>query len=210
MYDTFDISTSVTRSEDEEVLNFKVTCKPFNEEEQRTIDAPVAELKGYVHDCLSMPGAEAFHLYDARSGHCLEALTIMQKSRSMIKRQLPRLDFDFLERVILLERAWVDPSFRGKGLALRLMREAQHLFARPHAFAILKAHPDRAEEGEKITDAQCNRLAEYYGSDTQLGFKALSKKAKPGWMVAQWEAPTRESHKDQQFWSLDDEALGAD
>jgi ribosomal protein S18 acetylase RimI-like enzyme len=194
--DTFRISTRVTRNEDGDVLDFKVLCNPFSEEEQHVLETQVGSLKGFVHYCGMMPGAESFDVYDERSGHCLEALGIMRKRRAMIKRQLPRIDIDFIEQVILIEKAWVAPTHRGEGLALRLMREAQHVFARPQAFAILKAHPD----GEQVSDADCLKLADYYSSDQRLGFKPVSKKALPGWLVANWNAPRR-GPNDYMFWS---------
>ncbi len=117
----------------------------------------------------------------------------------MIKRALPTIEPELISQVLLLEKAEVDPAYRGFGLALRLMREAKHLFARPEAFVILKAHPD----GDNVTDADCLRLADYYASDERLSLKPLSKRALPGWLVASWWAPAPDD-RDGILWYPDD------
>lgn len=124
----------------------------------------MASLKGFVHYSLEMPGMADFDVYDERSQHCLQAHGIMRKRRALIK-QLPHIDFGIIDQVILLEKLWVEPAYRGQELGLRLMQEARHLFARPQAFVILKAHPD----GENVKDADCLKLADYYCSSQLLG-----------------------------------------
>lgn len=179
------------------MLEFEIACNPVGEDGEPLREA-AATLAGFVHYSVGMPGAHDFDVYDSRSGHCVEAYEIMRKRRAMVRRQLPGMDFDLVEQVMLLERACVAPNYRGHGLALRLMREAKHLFARPQAFAILKAHPD----GEEVSDADCLRLAEYYASDSLLQLKQLSKRTFPGWLVAEWEAPVYHD-TDSRFWSID-------
>lgn len=87
--------------------------------------------------------------------------------------------------ITLLERIWVDPQYRGRGLALRLMREAKHLLGRFGLLVILKAHPD----GDKVTGKSLLALASYYQRDKHLGLQPLSKQKLPGWLVAHWDAP---------------------
>ena len=200
MYDFFMITTQTMRGIDSSVLDFKVTCKPIDEGGETLPDA-VASLKGFVHQSLQMPATSDFYVYDDRSRHCAEAHSIMLRQRRMIKRQLPHIDFEMVDRVVVLERVKVEPAYRGHGLALRLMREAQHLFAHPEAFAILKAHPD----GENVSDADCLRLAGYYASDRSLDLKQLSKRALPGWLVANW-LDGGKSDEDDRFWSISEQA----
>ncbi len=128
-----------------------------------------------------------FGIYDEWSQQCLQAYGIMRKRRALIKKQLPHIDFGIINQVILLAKLWVEPVYRGQELGLRLMQEARHLFVRPQVFVILKAHPD----GEKVTDADCLKLADYYCSSQLLGLKPLSKRVLPGCIVGNWWAPYR-------------------
>lgn len=195
------LSARVTRRESSgEVLDFKVFCNRVEDTESGEVETNVASLKGFVHFSLEMPSMADFDIYDERSQHCLQAHDIMRKRRALIKKQLPHIDFGIIDQVILLEKLWVEPAYRGQELGLRLMQEARHLFARPQAFVILKAHPD----GENVTDADCLKLADYYCSSQLLGLKPLSKRALPGWLVGSWWAPLPDDNDPPFWWPRED------
>ncbi|AUW42678.1 hypothetical protein CUJ84_Chr002320 [Rhizobium leguminosarum] len=78
---------------------------------------------------------------------------------------------------------WGDPV-RGRGLGLWLMREAQHVLGNP-AFSSF-SRPTRT--ATKVPHTALLKLAAYQ-SDKQLGFKAVSKRKRPGWLVGSWEEP---------------------
>lgn len=78
----------------------------------------------------------------------------------------------------------VDPSVRGFGLGLRLMREAQHALGSWGLLVILKVH----SEGDKLPNTAL-KLAPYDQSDEQPGFKPVSQRNRPGWLVGAWHEP---------------------
>jgi hypothetical protein len=47
----------------------------------------------------------------------------------------------------------------------------------------------RVTDGEKVPNTALLKLAAHYQSDKQLGFKAVSKRKRPGWLVGSWEEP---------------------
>lgn len=49
---------------------------------------------------------------------------------------------------------------------------------------ILKVHPD----GDKVPNTAL-KLAAYYQSDEQPGFKLVSRRKRPGWLVGAWHEP---------------------
>ncbi|MGR9203990.1 hypothetical protein ACU8OG_08590 [Rhizobium leguminosarum] len=60
------------------------------------------------------------------------------------------------------------------------------------------AHPD----GDKVPNTALLKLAAYYQSDKQLGFKPVSKRKRPGWLVGSWEEPVVNAD-DKTFFYLD-------
>lgn len=54
-----------------------------------------------------------FGICDERSQHCLQAYGIMRKRRALTKKQLPHIDFGMIDQVILQEKLWVEPVYRG-------------------------------------------------------------------------------------------------
>jgi GNAT superfamily N-acetyltransferase len=124
--------------------------------------------------------------FDQRDGHAEEAASVMISQRRLIEEVLTDSNLLFDGRAfLLLERVFVKPERRGKRLALRLMREAQHVFGRYGLLVMAKAHPD----GLDISSEQISKLADYYTSDEQLGFTHLSQARFPGWIVAHWHSP---------------------
>lgn len=116
----------------------------------------------------------------------MEAFHVLAGERELLEKAMnPSVSWGDCNAVAHLERAWVDPSLRSRGVALRLMREAQHVLGRYGLLVILKDHPD----GKGISDADCVKLATYYQSDKQLGFIPVSKRKYPGWLIAVWHEP---------------------
>jgi GNAT superfamily N-acetyltransferase len=147
----------------------------------------IARLKGFLAQPGYLPTKNDgwyYAVFDMRSEHAVHAFEILSSDTRLIKKALKTTSLDEYGAVAHLERMWVDPSLRGKGVGLRLMREAKHVLGRYGLLVILKAHPD----GDDISDAAKLKLAEYYQSDSSLGLVQLSKK-KPGWLVAAWDEP---------------------
>ena len=191
----FEISTIIGKiPEDPEAINFSIYCT-MTECDADCDDGPsvngetIGRLTGFIVDKGCLPeqhGDWDGEIFDMRSSHAEEAYAILHTQRLLIGNALPHSDL--LERgsaLVLLERVWVDPAYRGNKLALRLMREAQHVLGRYGLLALLKACPD----GEGVSTEHMLRLANYYVSDRHLGFKHLSKTQFPGWLVAHWGAP---------------------
>ncbi|MDP1730674.1 MAG: GNAT family N-acetyltransferase [Devosia sp.] len=193
---TFRIQTTLSKDcEFPEVLNFTVGCTAdLDDSEGPIVPSPtgveaIGRLSGFLVDQGYLPdeNQEGYaEIFDARSGHADQAYRLLVTKRALIGNALPgsRL-LETGSAVAHLERVWVHRQHRGQGLALRLMREARHLFGRYGLLVMLRAYPD----GDEVDTDQVLRLADYYASDRSLGLEHLSRKQLPGWLVAHWEAP---------------------
>ncbi len=185
-----------------EVLNFSVTLHRYSAYEE-VPGPPLAQLKGFLVQPGYLPEPRDdwyFDVFDMRSQHAMTAFHVLTDDMSLLKKALKTPDMDYLGSVAHLERVWVHPSLRGRKVALRLMREAQHVLGRYGLLVILKAHPD----GDKVSDADSQKLAAYYQSEKKLGLRAVSKSTRPGWLVAIWDEPIV-NDDDQVFLHLDDD-----
>lgn len=166
---------------------FEVTCVDKGAEG----DAVVAKLTGiklnadrYLEaESEGLFGDELDEVLECYSGHAHRAFLAIAWDQALLisalnDEEIPVTKFTF----IYLERVWVDPSYRSKGLALRLMREAKRRLHGDDVLAVLTAYPD----GKDITPEDQLRLAAYYERDPQVGFKALSQEKYPGILVADW------------------------
>lgn len=181
------ISTTLNKNyDDPNVFEFVVECTRIEDDGDATAKEVIGSLEGFIIDPGYLPEEHDewfFDIFDMRSGHAAEAFDILVEQRALIGKALPKSDLlELGSGVALLERAWIDQRYRGKGLALRLMREAQHVLGRYGLLVMLKAHPD----GEDVGTRQLLRLASYYASDKWLGLRHLSKTQLPGWLVAHW------------------------
>lgn len=121
---------------------------------------------------------------------------MLLEDRALIAKALKKdAEIDLLCSVAYLERLWVNPSLRGHDIALRLLREAQHIISRDGLLVLLKAHPDDFADGDN------EKLAAYYQSERQLGLRQISKQH-AGWLVAAWQEPVI-NKKDEAFLHLD-------
>lgn len=174
--------------DDRDVLEFSIELRRYIPSAEESIST-VAALKGFLVQAGYLPEMDDewyFEIFDMRSAHAMEAFGILTNAQQMLRRALKaRMPLDECEAIAHLERVWVDPSHRGKGIALRLMREAQHVLGRAGLLVIMKGHPD----GGEVSDSDCLRLSKYYQSDKRLGFVSVSKRRYPGWLVAVWEEP---------------------
>jgi hypothetical protein len=128
------------------------------------------------------------NVFTKRGGDAKTAFEILAEEKSLLEERLKSQTLiEDCDCVAYFESVWVDRLLRGQGLALRLMREAQHMLGRFGLIAMIKAHPDT--DGENVTDTDCVKLARYYQSDKQLGFLALSETTHPGWLVSYWGKP---------------------
>lgn len=106
----------------------------------------LASLTGFLAQPGYVPEDEDdwyFDVFDMRSQQAYHAFHVLVDDAALIEKALKvdSLSEDF-GAIAHLDRMWVDPSVRGRGLGLRLMREAQHTLARPGLLVTLKAHPD--------------------------------------------------------------------
>ncbi|MDX1054157.1 GNAT family N-acetyltransferase [Sinorhizobium medicae] len=170
------------------VLDFSVTLRKYSVSDDGG-GTVLAGLNGFLVQPGHLPERDDqwyFAVFDMRSGHSMEAFRVLADERKLLEKAIkPSASWDDCGAVAHLERVWVDPSLRGRGVALRLMREAQHVLGRYGLLVILKAHPD----GDDVSDAECLKLATYYQSDKQLGFAPVSKRKHPGWLLAVWHEP---------------------
>ncbi|MQW47449.1 hypothetical protein GHK68_35910 [Sinorhizobium meliloti] len=186
-----------------EILNFSVQLRRYPHDSD--IGGPVlAELKGFIVQPGYIPEPDDgwyLDVFDMRSQHAMNAYHVLADEHALLKKALDTPDLDYLGAVAHLERAWVSPLLRGRKIALRLMREAHQALGRYGLLVVLKAHPD----GDKVSKAECLKLAAYYQSDTQLGLRAVSKRKYPGWLVAIWDESI--VNDDDQLFLHDDEEL---
>jgi ribosomal protein S18 acetylase RimI-like enzyme len=188
--------------EEPNVLEWTVGLRRYRGDAQDDPGKLLASLTGF----LAQPGYVPedhddwyFDVFDMRSQHALQAFHILVDDAGLIEKALKVNSLsDEFGAVAHLDRMWVDPAVRGRGLGLRLMREAQHALGRYGLLVILKAHPD----GDKVLNTAHLKLAAYYQSDKQLGFKPVSKRKRPGWLVGSWEEPVVNAD-DTTFYYLD-------
>ncbi|GEC31463.1 hypothetical protein [Sinorhizobium fredii] len=196
------ITLSWKNADARDLVEFEVVCCPTGRNGDPIISSKVASLRGWVLDLGYYPTPRDYRvldLFDMRSGHAEDVFHVLTGRRAMIKRALPDLDLECSGRFLHLEELSVEEKFRGKRLGLRLIREAQNMFARYDTVAIVKAHPD----GTKPSDDDCRKLADYYASDPTTRFKPVSVRSLPGWLISYWDEPTVHDG-DAPFWYLED------
>ncbi|MCK3780189.1 GNAT family N-acetyltransferase [Ensifer sesbaniae] len=184
------------------VLDWTVGLRRYRGDTQDEPGKVLASLTGFLAQPGYIPEYHDdwyFDVFDMRSQHAYQAFRVLVDDATLIEKAL-KVDSlsDEFGAIAHLDRMWVDPTVRGRGLGLRLMREAQHALGRYGLLVILKAHPD----GNKVPNAALLRLAAYYQSDKQLGFKPVSKRKRPGWLVGSWHEPVV-SEDDSTFFYLD-------
>lgn len=200
---SFRISTTLSKVPDAPtVFDFVVECRLIGEDGEVSQAEAIGKLEGFLADPGYLPEDHEdwyFDIFDMRSGHAAEAFDILVEHRALIESALPNSDLlEMGSGVAMLERASINPQYRGKGLALRLMREALHVIGRHGLLVILKAHPD----GEDVGTSQLLRLADYYASDKWLGLRHLSMTQLPGWLVAHWDE-ANVTKGDEAYWHDD-------
>lgn len=138
------IETRLTREEgSSDVLNFEVQCKEYGEH----VDDGVvrAFLRGFVIYTGMLPDKfdeGLFDQFDARSNHTADAYNVLLNYGARIRSRIGE-EADFVSSLVTMDRGWVAPGLRGKGLMLRLMREARHVLFSRESLVLMKAHPDR-------------------------------------------------------------------
>lgn len=171
------------------VLDWTVGLRQYRGDNPEDPGKLLASLTGFLAQPGYVPEDEDdwyFDVFDMRSQHAYQAFQVLVHDAALVAKALKVASLsDEFQALAHLDRMWVDPSVRGRGLGLRLMREAQHALGRYGLLVILKAHPD----GEKVQNAALLKLAAYYQSDRQLGLTAVSRRRRPGWLVAAWHEP---------------------
>lgn len=167
-----------------DVLDFAVVLRRYHYDSD--VPGPnLAHLKGVLVQRGYLPDDEEdegyFEIFDERSHHAAIAYRVLLEDKELIARALKKdVEIDQLSSVAYLERLWVNPSLRGQDVALRLLREAQHVISRDGLLVLMKAHPDDFDDGDN------QKLAAYYCSERQLGLREISKQH-AGWLVAAWQ-----------------------
>ncbi|CAN7337037.1 GNAT family N-acetyltransferase [Rhizobium sp. LjRoot258] len=189
-------------SDEPDILDWSVELRRYPASNDEP-GPPLARLKGFLAQPGYLPEEDDdwyFAVFDMRSEHAVQALEILTANTTLIKKGLKRpMSFDECGAVAHLERMWVDPSLRGKGVGIRLMREAKHVLGRYGLLVILKAHLD----GDDVSGADNLKLAAYYQSDKSLGLVPVSKKKRPGWLVGVWDEPV--AHPDDSLFFYEDD-----
>ena len=174
--------------EEPSVLEWTVALRRYSTSSDEG-SSPLASLVGFITEPGYLPDSDddwLFEVFDMRSQHAYNAFRVLVDDRPLIEKALKAQgSLDECGAVAHLDRMWVDPSLRGRGVGLRLMREAQHALGRYGLLVILKAHPD----GEKVPKKDFVKLAKYYQSDKQLGLVPVSVTKRPGWLIGMWHEP---------------------
>lgn len=205
-FEYYDIRTEFSKESDTPVVqNFEVKCcKRIADNNESKIVLTIGSLKGFVVRTEHLPtdierGGWLFDVFDERDNHSADAFEILTENLATVATALEiddsQLDYSF--GLLMLERALIHPDHRGKGMALRLMREAKQILNRFGLIVILKAHPD----GDQISSEACIRLADYYCSDDALAFVHFSQETKPGWLIGKWDE-FELSPDDGLFWEI--------
>jgi len=171
------------------VLDWTVGLRRYRDDIEDDPGKLLASLTGFLAQPGYVPEDEDdwyFDVFDMRSQHAYQAFQVLVEDADLVAKALKvdGLSEEF-GALAHLDRMWVDPSVRGRGIGLRLMREAQQTLGRSGLLVVLKAHPD----GEKVPNTALLKLAAYYQSDEQLGLKPVSKRKRPGWLVGAWHEP---------------------
>ncbi len=185
----FEFETRLRKNPDDATV-IEVAIKLDKIPEPGTQDrGQVALLQGFLLQVGDFPEADddwCFSVFDMRSGQAAEAFEILANRTALVQEALKSFSAAAVCRSIFnIERVWVDPEFRGHGIALRLMREALHMLGRPGLLVIMKAHPD----GKNVPAESCVKLASYYQKDKALKLSPLSDSLYPGWLVSLWNEP---------------------
>ncbi|WP_108004929.1 GNAT family N-acetyltransferase [Mycoplana dimorpha] len=169
-----------------EALDFAVTLAGADSSE--TTGPSLAVLRGFLVQPGHLPerqDAWYLDLFDRPSQHAMMAFHILADDANLVRRALENDElFEALGSVACIERLWVHSDLRGRKIALRLLREAQHVLSRKGLLAIIKAHPD----GTPST-SDTLRLAAYYQSEISLRLRSVCEEKYPGWLVGAWETP---------------------
>ncbi len=171
------IQTIITRDYDKpDLMSFEVQCLDGEGVTAGSLEGFVLDL-GYFPDLDELD--DVFFL-DGRSAHALQAFEVLAANKGAVEQMLPSTE---ATTFIHLEEARVAKPYRGRGLALRLMREARFALHGYGRIVTLKAHP---LEGEANAATQ-TKLANYYETDNRLGFQPINAVEHPGWLVAAWD-----------------------
>lgn len=194
-----EIQTVISREDEiEELLNFKITCCKSSLEHGLETTMTLGQLEGFIIQTNYFPTDAdddwLSHIFEDRCNHTDDAFQVIIKNIGDVVNVLDidSDDIDWSFGLVMLEKAWVHPEYRGNKIALRLIREAKQIFNRKGLFVILKAHPDDGG----ISDQSCIRLAEYYRSDETLALEHLSRQAAPGWLMGRWDSFTLQQTDD--------------
>ncbi|TAZ83295.1 GNAT family N-acetyltransferase [Rhizobium ruizarguesonis] len=199
-YMAFD--TRFSKCPDEpDVLDWTVGLRRYRDDTPDDPGKLLASLTGFLAQPGYVPEEDDdwyFDVFDMRSQHAMHAFRVLVDDATLIEKALKGKSLSEFSAVAHLDRMWVNPDIRGRGLGLRMMREAQHALGRYGLLVILKAHPD----GDKVPNAALLKLAAYYQSDKQLGLKPVSNRKRPGWLVGSWDEPVVHAG-DTTFFNLD-------
>ena len=195
------IETKINRHADySSIVEFYVTASKDIDDFGNVYDI-VAELSGAFTHVPFMGSINDIpnYYFDDRSANAGQAHWLVAEEVNNIGNALgiepsELTDFDTL---VIFENVDVNKAYRGHRLALRLMREIAYIFTRSHALYVLKAHP--TGEDIDVSDDDCRRLAEYYSSDEELGFKAVNPKEFPGWLVSSGSVGLEDSEDSRYF-----------
>ena len=183
------ISTMVNRHpEYEEMLELLVTgtdeAASPSEERFSGTSGHEAYLKAYLMTISGLPKPRHFRLFDVVNEDTYNAYEILRGNSKKILDLLEIGDWEddvWIENILLIDKIEAKKECRGRGMALRLMREVVGIFAKEGTLTILQAMPfgDEVNKGAK----DIRRLTDYYLSDSILGFKEIDAEQHPGWLV---------------------------
>lgn len=172
-------STQVTRHDECcEILHCKVEAKCCNDDGSETPS-------GYLEACIfyieGLPLSDYdYLLLDGVSADIEAQAAMMQRQVERLEEVAASSHYFRLSRFISITKLKVNPEARGVGLGLRLMREVVAVFGDSDTMIFIQAHPT---EVENPTKAAIKKLANYYKSDSYLGFKDVDSKNELGWLV---------------------------
>lgn len=161
---------------------------------QANVERPraIGSLKSYLFDLsgLLSRGDDVFFAYDDIEAHLGDIARLLFKRdgtvRTPIKRAAGLQEFDWIDSHCHAFMMKIEHQFRGLGHGNRALRLLRRFVHRPGLIATARAFP--SSPGQKPTTAEFEKLARYYLSDIQLGFRPIGPTSR-GWLVAHWEEP---------------------
>lgn len=181
-----------------EVMKFKITAFLETDEDELAVDgSPVAMLTGYLTGFDFDAPLDWFENFDKDddAAHAFEFLTTktdMLAAAIGADSSILTIE-EMVESVAVIENIQVPLEWRGRGLGLRLLREAHVALGRNGLLTLVRCLPS-----EQRPNREAHHLAGYLSSDPHMSFRIVDTEDRVPWLAFFWEGP---------FWNHTDELI---